>query len=598
MAWPCITRACCIARFWNQLDKADIAVPLVFTKYSDVTEMQHLHLQHQQKQPHPQARAESVAIETQPSLSDQEAVARATPAPGARAAAAAAEESPGGSVMRQDFKAWKVRPEPSCKPKNEYHPSEAPFNNETQYQKDFKAWPIPKRGDHPWIPKSSPSPSIAVTVPEGAGKKVAAKADGAVAEGRGRAAADALNRQIKEEVASVSSYRGKVDITVRGPKAAGKQARSEAGSREEAESRNQNDNQSTRTKTRRTNQESTLKIDILPINMAEAFFSSQSAFAPIYTAGQFTLVHLAQCGAKYHIQGYNNSVSARIRTQDLLVTVQNADQCSLNAVDLDYTCLYMYAIHVMASYSFVFFCCASETGHQSIPRVNYLICSFHLRLRLWLFSIHSSANYKMTITESKASGRLFHVTEVCSSIVYLHTCSARSHRNEAGYCYSIIQSTDLHLAFTVTNIAFVFYWNEFKAYADVKPVKLLKARAQYQPPDKRASLETSYSATFRGEQGKRVPADNKVLERRRIRSLYSEPSKESPKVEKPSVPRSKPKKTTASHSKPVKKAKEKQISSGRSTKKKEQENTAESKPEEGDKEKSKEINNKLAEAKE
>ncbi|XP_015197223.1 microtubule-associated protein 6 homolog [Lepisosteus oculatus] len=395
MAWPCITRACCIARFWNQLDKADIAVPLVFTKYSDVTEMQHLHLQHQQKQPHPQARAESVAIETQPSLSDQEAVARATPAPGARAAAAAAEESPGGSVMRQDFKPWKVRPEPSCKPKNEYHPSEAPFNNETQYQKDFKAWPIPKRGDHPWIPKSSPSPSIAgdravekakpahapadaesgqekseiadkvqekeilseekqskkkvktVTVPEGAGKKVAAKAEGAVAEGRGRAAADALNRQIKEEVASVSSYR-----------------------------------------------------------------------------------------------------------------------------------------------------------------------------------------------------------------------------------------------------------NEFKAYADVKPVKLHKARAQYQPPDKRASLETSYSATFRGEQGKRVPADNKVLERRRIRSLYSEPSKESPKVEKPSVPRSKPKKTTASHSKPVKKAKEKQISSGRSTKKKEQENTAESKPEEGDKEKSKEINNKLAEAKE
>lgn len=37
MAWPCITRACCIARFWNQLDKADIAVPLVFTKYSEAT---------------------------------------------------------------------------------------------------------------------------------------------------------------------------------------------------------------------------------------------------------------------------------------------------------------------------------------------------------------------------------------------------------------------------------------------------------------------------------------------------------------------------------------------------------------------------------
>ncbi|MGH0190357.1 UNVERIFIED_CONTAM: hypothetical protein FKN15_044802 [Acipenser sinensis] len=275
MAWPCITRACCVARFWNQLDKADIAVPLVFTKYSDVTDgSHHPHLQYQQKQPRPLARAASVAIDTQPTLSDQESVA-------------VSDENPGESVMRQDFKAWKVRPEQSCKPKHEYHPSETPFNNETQYQKDFKAWPMPKRGDHPWIAKPSPAPSVdggrapaayeprtggeaepeksevVDNVPEkqviaaekksakkakvtasvegqdkkaegqppggllsseGKGramvegqekreKKVVTKTEGQPpaglpsSEGKGRAAADAVNRQIKEEVASGSSYR-------------------------------------------------------------------------------------------------------------------------------------------------------------------------------------------------------------------------------------------------------------------------------------------------------------------------------------------------------------------------------------------------------
>lgn len=238
-----------MARFWNQLDKADIAVPLVFTKY-DVSEMQHLQLQHHQKQPHPQARTSAVAIETQPSRGEQGVVARAPPATGS----AAPEERACGSVMRQDFKHWKVRPEPSCKPKNEYHGPETPFNNETQYQKDFKPWPIPKRGDHPWIPK--PSPSISIGVPdrskqshvhaevdsgvekseiadkvqekeillgerkkkqtkkvEKEGEKRVGKLEGQqlgdvlAAGGRGRAALDALNRQLKQEVTADSSYK-------------------------------------------------------------------------------------------------------------------------------------------------------------------------------------------------------------------------------------------------------------------------------------------------------------------------------------------------------------------------------------------------------
>lgn len=71
---------------------------------------------------------------------------------------------------------------------------------------------------------------------------------------------------------------------------------------------------------------------------------------------------------------------------------------------------------------------------------------------------------------------------------------------------------------------------EFKAYKDVKPAKPIKAPSQYKPPGEETNLETSYSATFKGEQVKAHPADNKAMERRRIRSLYSEPSKTNAKV--------------------------------------------------------------------
>lgn len=72
---------------------------------------------------------------------------------------------------------------------------------------------------------------------------------------------------------------------------------------------------------------------------------------------------------------------------------------------------------------------------------------------------------------------------------------------------------------------------EFRAYSDVKPAKLIRARSQYLPPDEKTNLETSYSATYRGEQAKlRSAADNKAVDRRRIRSLYAEPYKEPSKV--------------------------------------------------------------------
>lgn len=61
-------------------------------------------------------------------------------------------------------------------------------------------------------------------------------------------------------------------------------------------------------------------------------------------------------------------------------------------------------------------------------------------------------------------------------------------------------------------------------------MKAIKAPSQYKPPVEETSLETSYSATYKGEQVKVQPTDNKVVERRRIRSLYSEPGKEPAKV--------------------------------------------------------------------
>ncbi|KAG7322711.1 hypothetical protein KOW79_014057 [Hemibagrus wyckioides] len=353
MAWPCITRACCMARFWSQLDKADISVPLVFTSYSDACDAVQLRAQ---------PGVSGVAIETQPGGvgSAQEVVPKGPGAP----TTTTSTESAQGSVMRQDYKAWKVRREPSCKPKREYHEPEVPLATETQYQKDFKPWPIPRR-DHPWIPKASRAEQeggvekgqIADRVQEKEilKRRQAKKIEDQTDKGSevkhehqklaGRAAADALNRQIKDEVGAGSSYR-----------------------------------------------------------------------------------------------------------------------------------------------------------------------------------------------------------------------------------------------------------TEFKAYTDVKPAKLIRAKSQYQPPDEKTDLETSYSATYRGEQAKLQQADNTAQERRRVRTLYSEPYIEPTKADRSSVPRSKPKKTassSSSHGKVVKKSKEKQTGSGRGSKKKSSENQRPS-----HKEKSKEMNNKLAEAKE
>ncbi|XP_066514836.1 microtubule-associated protein 6 homolog isoform X2 [Hoplias malabaricus] len=364
MAWPCIARACCMARFWSQLDKADIAVPLVFVKYSEASE-ETQQLQRDRERNRERNREkdrERTRDRTRDRLQErsQDRDQNADPERPRPEGRDGREDAP-GSVMRQDFKAWKVRPEPSCKPKSEYHNPEVPFDSQTQYRQDYKPWPLPRR-DHPWIPKPAPDSGLEKSQTEDKvqekeklmgerkkrqgkrverEKKVAAGSEGLsegqVGVGKGREAVDALNRQIKEEVSTGSSYR-----------------------------------------------------------------------------------------------------------------------------------------------------------------------------------------------------------------------------------------------------------TEFKAYSDVKPVKLIRARSQYQPPDEKTSLETSYSATFRGEQAKLQPADNKALERRRIRSLYLEPYREPNKVDRTGVPRAKPKKavsSSTSQGKAVKKSREKQASSARGSKKKGSENQPERRAAASDKEK-------------
>ncbi|KAI4881743.1 hypothetical protein NFI96_033276 [Prochilodus magdalenae] len=349
MAWPCIARACCMSRLWSELDKADIAVPLVFSSsYSEVADG-----------------------------------AQAGGGAGGGGGGGAAEARRDGaapstsSVMHEDFRAWRVRPERSCKPKHEYRPSGAPFADETQYKKDYRPWPIPKRGDHPWIPKGA-------------------------AQGK---------REPKER-------------------------------EEERET--------------------------------------------------------------------------------------GVEKCEME-----------------------------EREHEK-----------------------ESKEKKKKVKKEKAP----------------ETVELKSEQEREAKGRSAADAVNRQIKQEVSSGS--SYRTEFKAYTDVKPVKPIKAKSQYKLlVEEKANLETSYSATFKGEQVKPQATDNKLLERRRIRSLYSEPSSKEPsKVERASTSHSRPKKTT-SHSKTVNKAKVKQITAAQPAKKKTSASNVELKPEGGVTKKSKEMINRLAEAK-
>lgn len=132
MAWPCISRVCCLARFWNQFDKSDLSVPLTIQNYSEIGEQEvrsvakHVPAGRTQK--------------AEPSAQDQ------------RASLTAAEAGSRRSL--------RGRKEPSYKPREDYRPPDVPFQSVTQYKQDFKPWPIPKRESFPWITNGNKEDSL------------------------------------------------------------------------------------------------------------------------------------------------------------------------------------------------------------------------------------------------------------------------------------------------------------------------------------------------------------------------------------------------------------------------------------------------------
>ncbi|MCI4390765.1 hypothetical protein PGIGA_G00126590 [Pangasianodon gigas] len=158
MAWPCISRVCCLAQFWNQFDKSDLSVPLTIQNYSEIADQE----------------IRSVTGNVPAERAQQ----RERAAPEHRDSSAA-QDGGGNRVSRR-------RAEPSYKPRED-----APFPSVTQYKQDYKPWPIPKKDNFPWISN-------------GVGKSSPVKQQQPRAGGEERAG---RQRHADREAAKTSSYR-------------------------------------------------------------------------------------------------------------------------------------------------------------------------------------------------------------------------------------------------------------------------------------------------------------------------------------------------------------------------------------------------------
>ncbi|KAM4605279.1 microtubule-associated protein 6 homolog [Polymixia lowei] len=136
MAWPCISRVCCLARFWNQFDKSDLSVPLTIQNYSDIAEQE------------VRSVTKQVSADRVPRSNYY--------APDHRGSPRATSDGTGPGT-RGSFAG---RKEPSYKPREDYHPPDVPFPSVTQYKQDFKPWPIPRKENFPWINGGSRADSV------------------------------------------------------------------------------------------------------------------------------------------------------------------------------------------------------------------------------------------------------------------------------------------------------------------------------------------------------------------------------------------------------------------------------------------------------
>lgn len=153
MAWPCISRVCCLARFWSHFEKSDLSVPLTIQNYSDLAE------------PDTQDRAGSRHLpgERAPQGGGREGggggggaggVGRAGGGAGGGlgviGGGAGAEGGGAGGGGAGAGGTGGTR-QPCYKPREDYRPPGAPFQSVTQYKQDYKPWPIPRRENFPWI---------------------------------------------------------------------------------------------------------------------------------------------------------------------------------------------------------------------------------------------------------------------------------------------------------------------------------------------------------------------------------------------------------------------------------------------------------------
>lgn len=131
MAWPCISRVCCLARFWDQFDKSDLAVPLTIQNYSDIAEH------------------EVRSVTKQLTASERAPANDYSSPPRASGPTASHANGPG---PRGSFRTRRDK-------YREDYPHEVPFPSVTQYKQDYKPWPIPRKDNFPWISNGTSSDS-------------------------------------------------------------------------------------------------------------------------------------------------------------------------------------------------------------------------------------------------------------------------------------------------------------------------------------------------------------------------------------------------------------------------------------------------------
>nr|XP_047933153.1 MAP6 domain-containing protein 1 [Anser cygnoides] len=145
MAWPCISRVCCLARFWSQLDKSDLSVPLTIHNYSAIDEPE-----------------EAAGGPESGGASPPPRGCRRPPLPGPGGPEQLRPRSPpaGGHTTsyRQEYRPWTgAKPSKPIKTKQGFIIPEDHFVQETSYKADFKIPEVKTR--------FSPNPSAVFQAP-------------------------------------------------------------------------------------------------------------------------------------------------------------------------------------------------------------------------------------------------------------------------------------------------------------------------------------------------------------------------------------------------------------------------------------------------